>query len=314
MDSQSIMRGLAEAYSKTVSEAMLNKRDELIRRVNYKGFEIKVFQNRGGYYYAKDDYGEPVHNPIMFKTEKEALDNQKKELDKAVRGESVEVSEAVLNKRDYEIKNGKIYISKANYKKIHKDYKSKDKKTGEPTMMAMGPKGTTLFPVVFTENVTEEIQLTEAVNTVDDLTKEVKKTFEKYFPDSFIRVSYSSSFSKSISIRFALGKDNSEFNNKIIENDPMYSLAFIWFDSKSVDEAGNIVGPMVLESSVGKGLAWNGPDGFNRIKVPFRKTTGDVDKIMKALNRYFGRLKDAVKANADSINAAVSFDANKKVR
>lgn len=64
--------------------------------------------------------------------------------------------EAALRDRDYEVKNGKVYISKKKYSKVHKDYKGKD--NGKPMMMAMGPKGTTLYPVEFTE----ETELDEA--------------------------------------------------------------------------------------------------------------------------------------------------------
>ena len=66
--------------------------------------------------------------------------------------EEVELDEAT----NYEIKNGKIYISKANFRKVHKDYKNSTK--GKERMMALDPKSgaTTSFEVVF-----EEIELDE---------------------------------------------------------------------------------------------------------------------------------------------------------
>lgn len=53
--------------------------------------------------------------------------------------------------KNYEIKNDKVYISKANFAKVHKDYKNSTK--GKERMMALDPKtgGTASFPVVFTE-------------------------------------------------------------------------------------------------------------------------------------------------------------------
>ena len=49
----------------------------------------------------------------------------------------------------YEIKNGKIYISKTNFRKVHKDYKNSTK--GRERMMALDPKSgaTTSYEVVF---------------------------------------------------------------------------------------------------------------------------------------------------------------------
>jgi len=61
--------------------------------------------------------------------------------------ESVELDEA----KNYEIKNGKIHISKANFRKVHKDYKNSTK--GKERMIALDPKSgaTTSYEVVFEE-------------------------------------------------------------------------------------------------------------------------------------------------------------------
>ena len=67
--------------------------------------------------------------------------------------EEVELDEAT----NYEIKNGKIHISKANFRKVHKDYKNSTK--GKERMMALDPKSgaTTSYEVVF-----EEVELDES--------------------------------------------------------------------------------------------------------------------------------------------------------
>ena len=58
--------------------------------------------------------------------------------------------------KNYKIKNGKIHISKANFRKVHKDYKNSTK--GKERMMALAPKSgaTTSYEVVF-----EEVELDE---------------------------------------------------------------------------------------------------------------------------------------------------------
>lgn len=55
--------------------------------------------------------------------------------------------------KKYEIKDNKIHISKANFRKVHKDNKNATK--GKERMVALDPKtgGTSSFPVVFTESV-----------------------------------------------------------------------------------------------------------------------------------------------------------------
>ena len=70
--------------------------------------------------------------------------------------EEAELDEA----KNYKIKNGKIHISKANFRKVHKDYKNTTK--GKERMMALDPKSgaTTSYEVVF-----EEVELDEALKT-----------------------------------------------------------------------------------------------------------------------------------------------------
>ena len=75
--------------------------------------------------------------------------------------EEVELDEA----KNYEIKDGKIHISKANFRKVHKDYKNATK--GKERMMALDPKSgaTTSFQVVFTEELDEAKTLSQKAMT-----------------------------------------------------------------------------------------------------------------------------------------------------
>ena len=58
------------------------------------------------------------------------------------------IVEGKINEAKYKLKDGKIHISKADFKKIHKDYKKATK--GKEMMLALDPKSgeTRLFPVV----------------------------------------------------------------------------------------------------------------------------------------------------------------------
>jgi len=71
-----------------------------------------------------------------------------------------ELEEAVLSGRDYKVKDGKVHISQANFKKVSKDYKNDTK--GKERMTVLDPKtqATVSMPVVF-----EEVELDEAYKT-----------------------------------------------------------------------------------------------------------------------------------------------------
>jgi len=99
----------------------------------------------------------------------------------------------ILNEAKYSMKNGKIHISKEDFKKIHKDYKKTTK--GKEMMLALNPKTgeTNLFPVVFegrNPNITRkemrEIKLFTEKNVPTDKKKwaasvaAAKKKFKVY--------------------------------------------------------------------------------------------------------------------------------------
>ena len=61
--------------------------------------------------------------------------------------------ELVTETKNYEYKNGKVHISRENFRKIHKDYKNSE--AGKERMVVLDPKtqATVSAPVVFTEGV-----------------------------------------------------------------------------------------------------------------------------------------------------------------
>src|SRR6056300_387802 len=66
------------------------------------------------------------------------------------------LDEAVLSGRDYKVKDGKVHISKANFKKVSKDYKNDTK--GKERMVVIDPKtqATVSMPVIFEETELDE--------------------------------------------------------------------------------------------------------------------------------------------------------------
>ena len=84
--------------------------------------------------------------------------------------EEVELDEA----KDYEIKNGKVHISKANFRKVHKDFKNSTK--GKERMVALDPKSgaTTSYEVVF-----EEVELDEDAKMAKQSDDNLKSLMKK---------------------------------------------------------------------------------------------------------------------------------------
>ena len=88
----------------------------------------------------------------MMKLQDFAMKQVKSENDPEIE-EEVDLDEAILKDRDYEVdeKEGVVKISKKNFAKVSKDAKGTDK--SKPTMMVLTKKGTSLYPVKFTEEV-----------------------------------------------------------------------------------------------------------------------------------------------------------------
>jgi hypothetical protein len=156
-----------------------------------------------------------------------------------------------------------------------------------------------------------EKTLKEQITDANVLSEKIEDVFYKHFPKSFIISEFKSNIYPSIWIQIALGAGKSEFNNGIINNDPIYTTISI----DGMEKDGSINRPLKMESSMKFGVMIKSEDPmyvFQTIKVPFRKTTGTPEKILVALDRAFSRLYDAVKANADKVKDA-PFDVRRKL-
>ena len=145
-------------------------------------------------------------------------------------------------------------------------------------------------------------------NEAEDLLSQLEKVYHKYFPNSYFGGSFSNSLSSSLSWRTALGKDKSEFHGGYIENDPVNQLFFI----RGFEKDGSYEN-LSFERSIGNiSVPSKSPYmAFDRVKLPFRKATGDANKILRAWEDYVRKTYDLVKANKDEIK--VPFDINKKL-
>jgi hypothetical protein len=111
----------------------------------------------------------------MMKLQDFAMKQVKSENDPEIE-EEVDLDEAILKDRDYEVdeKEGVVKISKKNFAKVSKDAKGTDK--SKPTMMVLTKKGTSLYPVKFTE----EVDLDEAIKVGDNVKVKLSRKGREY--------------------------------------------------------------------------------------------------------------------------------------
>jgi DNA-binding PadR family transcriptional regulator len=132
---------IQEKLFKSLDEAMSSWRVELpdgvktVKASSEKDAINKAMANMAGF--AKRDLkGKIAFGKVKIKAVKE----------------EVELDEAVLRDRDYEVKDDIVHISKANFRKVHKDFKV-SRKGDEMMMVNGGAKGSILMPVTFTEEM-----------------------------------------------------------------------------------------------------------------------------------------------------------------
>lgn len=142
------------------------------------------------------------------------------------------------------------------------------------------------------------------ITNANVLATEIEKEVSKIFPHSYIHAEFSSSIHPSMTVRFALGKDKSEWVNGYMDNDPISMLIFIYGKEKNIEDNGDISGNLytktlmssfVIKPSAGSYYV------YDRVKVPFRKTTGSPEKILDYLKKYFLLLKKELQANRNNL-------------
>jgi hypothetical protein len=127
---------------------------------------------------------------------------------------------------------------------------------------------------------------------VNELLNQIKKSYNREFPNSKIIAQLNDNLGKSLYIKCLLSNDESEVANGILLND-MFSIVF-WSHDLSND--------ITLESEVPENLTLECTDKsylivpeesymcYGRRKLSYRKTTG-AEKIVKALDNFFKKLK-----------------------
>jgi hypothetical protein len=140
------------------------------------------------------------------------------------------------------------------------------------------------------------------IETPDELAQALEDTVKKIFPKSFVLADFTTRLGASITLRFLLGKDKSEWSNGIPENDPLKQSLSIWLDKTPATDSlpekvtiENHGGSMTIKPQEGSRNA------YDRIKLPWRKKTDTPEKIVAHVKTYFERVMKIYKDNKDQV-------------
>ena len=127
----------------------------------------------------------------------------------------------------------------------------------------------------------------DKLSTAEQLAKNIEETIKEIFPNSYASCEFAPSYPW-IFITFALGKDETEFPNRYLSNDPAHHVFHI---KNGLTEEGDIKDDMYLTLSTGGNFSTYPPAGsFNamgRHKIPFRRVKGNTHKIQEGVKKYF---------------------------
>ena len=138
--------------------------------------------------------------------------------------------------------------------------------------------------------------------------QEVEKTYKNHFPKSLIRVKYSS-FYPSIDVTPVLAGNRDEVTNGIWQND-ILSVSF------TIDNNGKEFNKEVFDGDLPDEITISAdqksyaikPDSvylaYGHRKLSFRKTQGNPEKILSALDKFFASLKKSLSEDLESGNIA----------
>jgi hypothetical protein len=137
------------------------------------------------------------------------------------------------------------------------------------------------------------------ISAVDFMAK-IDSTIKSIFPDSYIVVNSRALGGDSIMIKFALGKDRSEWENEIIENDPIYNI--YWMHDSIDKTTGNMKPTFAIESNM---TSISLKNFAGRIKTGWMKKTGTPEKILEHIKKHFTKIKDLAKQNKDKLEPII---------
>jgi hypothetical protein len=133
------------------------------------------------------------------------------------------------------------------------------------------------------------------IHNAEDVVNKIKLIMSSLFPKSYINARFKNNILPSIVVSFAIGKDNTEWKNGIINNDPFHEIWHIY----GFDKSGNLEGDAQLDTDYAGGFRLKNNE---YVKVPFRKKTGKIDNIIKHIQTYYHILKQSAIEHKDQLD------------
>ena len=143
-----------------------------------------------------------------------------------------------------------------------------------------------------------------ATMTAQEFRAEIEAIKDRYFNQVGFHLSKGALGGlESLFVRMTFGKDKSEYPGGYLQNDPLNFNLFI----DGLDrQTGDPTDRMSIEAS--QYSITTIPDNpymaFGRVKMPYRKASGDAKTILKNIDKAMQRVAQAVKDNADDIQKA----------
>jgi len=133
-------------------------------------------------------------------------------------------------------------------------------------------------------------RVAEADTPAHKLAEELDDVIRLIFPQSYVNVRFNTSLGSSISIKFALGKDKSEYSNGIIHNDMLYHIIWIGHSrGTEITKEGVLNEPLSLDISLGGAIRVN----EKRVKLGWRnKKKATRAQVVEHVKKYFKKVKE----------------------
>jgi hypothetical protein len=141
--------------------------------------------------------------------------------------------------------------------------------------------------------------------TIADFMNEIKAIYAKYFPNSSCAVSFKRTIGEyNIYISCYLAKNSSEVSNGIMGNDifhVMFDIPLTRNETSKEDAMPENIELVAYHNTI-RVKPENSYMFCSSLKVPFRKTKGTPDKVLKAFDKFVQRLYNTLKEQYDNNN------------
>lgn len=122
-----------------------------------------------------------------------------------------------------------------------------------------------------------------------EIAKAIETKIKAALPESFVTVRFEYNLYPTITLRFAKGGNKEQWSNGIIQNDPLFMLAFI--DGFLSAEYQNRTDEIKAGKLAGGNIKLEVRSNNNHKYLPLRGKTATPEKMIDYIERYFLRVK-----------------------